>query len=188
MDRRRQELGETFARVLATQTEFVWELGSGHGHYLTAFAAAHPERLCLGVDLVAERIERATRKRDRAQLANLHFIRAEARLFLEMLPPAATFSDVFILFPDPWPKSRHHKHRIIQPEVLHAIADRANPMCRLLFRTDHEPYFQDATATIREHPRWRIVEEPWPFECETVFQSRAPSYHSLIARKNLLRH
>src|ERR1043165_5508132 len=136
MEQRRVELRGSFARILAGQTEFVWELGCGHGHYLTAYAAAHPDKLCLGVDLVQERIERATKKRDRAKLANLHFIRAEARLFLEMLPPAATFSDVFILFPDPWPKARHHKHRIIQPEVLEVIAARATPMCRLLFRTD----------------------------------------------------
>lgn len=188
MDERRQELRSVLSRILSNQTEFVWELGCGHGHFLNAYAAAHPEKLCVGVDLVLERIERAEKKRDRAKLANLHFIRAEARLFLEMLPPAATFSDVFILFPDPWPKMRHHKHRIIQPELLEVVAARATPMCRLLFRTDYPPYFEDAAATIREHPRWRIVEEPWPFEFETVFQSRAPKFHSLIVRKNVLRH
>jgi tRNA (guanine-N7-)-methyltransferase len=182
MDQRRQGLRDDFARILTGRSDFVWELGSGHGHFLTAYAEAHPARLCLGIDLVAERVERATRKRDRARLANLHFIRAEARLFLEMLPPDVAFSDVFILFPDPWPKARHHKHRIIQPEVLEAIAARAAADCRVFFRTDFVPYFDDAKAVFQAHARWKLVDDPWPFEFETVFQSRAPAHHSLIAR------
>jgi tRNA (guanine-N7-)-methyltransferase len=188
MDQRRQELRDAFARILAPQTAFVWELGSGHGHYLTAYAAAHPEKLCIGIDLVGERVERAARKRERAGLSNLHFLRAEARLFLEMLPAEATLADVFILFPDPWPKLRHRKHRIVQPEVLSAIAAHAAPTCRLLFRTDFAPYFDEAVATVRAHSQWRVVDEPWPFEFETVFQSRARAFHSLIARRQQTQH
>jgi tRNA (guanine-N7-)-methyltransferase len=118
-------------------------------------------------------------------LENLHFIRAEARLFLEMLPPDAALSDVFILFPDPWPKLRHRKHRIVQPEVLGAIAAHAAPGCRLFFRTDFAPYFEEAAATISSHAQWRVVDEHWPFEFETVFQSRAPAFHSLVAQHRL---
>ncbi len=182
MAQRRQDLRDQLSRILPPHAEFVWELGAGHGHFLTAYAQAHPEKLCIGVDIVGERVERAVRKRDRARLANLHFLHAEARLFLEMLPPDAAFSDVFILFPDPWPKARHHKHRIIQSAFLEAVAARAARDCRLLFRTDYAPYFDDAAEVIGAHAAWRRVDEPWPFEFETVFQSRAPDYHSLIAR------
>jgi tRNA (guanine-N7-)-methyltransferase len=180
---RRQELSDAFARILPARTEFVWELGAGHGHFLTAYAAAHPEKLCIGVDIVGERVDRAVRKRDRAQLPNLHFLRAEARLFLDTLPAGAAASDVFILFPDPWPKLRHQKHRIMQPAFLHTLAGRAAPDCRLFFRTDHTPYFEEAEAAIADHPAWQRVEEAWPFEFETVFQSRAAKFHSLIARR-----
>jgi tRNA (guanine-N7-)-methyltransferase len=180
---RQQQLREALARILPLRAEFVWELGSGHGHFLTAYAAAHPEKLCIGVDIVGERVERAIRKRDRGQLPNLHFLRAEARLFLETLPPGAALAEVFILFPDPWPKMRHQKHRIIQPAFLQAIAERATPQTRLFFRTDYTPYFEEALATINAHPAWQRLEEAWPFEFETVFQSRAPKFHSLIARR-----
>jgi tRNA (guanine-N7-)-methyltransferase len=183
MAQRRQDLRDQLGRILPPRAEFVWELGAGHGHFLTAYAQAHPEKLCLGIDIVGERVERAMRKRDRAKLANLHFLHAEGRLFLETLPAGAACSDIFILFPDPWPKLRHHKHRIIQPAFLEAVAARGARDCRLLFRTDHAPYFEDAAAVIGAHPAWRRVDEPWPFEFETVFQSRAPSYHSLIARQ-----
>ena len=80
------------------------EIGAGHGHFLTAYAAAHPERTCVGLDIIAERVERANRKKNRARLDNLHFLHASAEDFLASLPENVRFADVFVLFPDPWPK------------------------------------------------------------------------------------
>jgi tRNA (guanine-N7-)-methyltransferase len=179
---RRETLQAVFEKILPPgKASFVWEAGCGHGHFLTAYAEAHPERICVGVDLVRERIARAIRKRDRARLANLHFLQAEARMFLEELPARATLSAVYVLFSDPWPKQRHHKHRLLQPDFLTAVAARAEKGARLYFRTDHEPYFIEAEAKVRDHPDWRLSEEPWPFETVTVFQQRAPSHRSLVA-------
>ena len=160
----------------------MWEVGCGHGHFLTAYAGKHPEELCVGVDITRDRIDRGIRKRDRAKLPNLHFIHGDARDFLDSLPISARLSAIYILFPDPWPKRRHHKNRIMQPEFLRAVAKRSGQGTRLHFRTDHEDYFRDTQATINEHTDWEIVAEPWPFEHLTVFQSRAASHHSLTAR------
>ena len=181
-EERRCDLRALMLQALPRQGSFVWEVGCGHGHFLTAYGEAHPEKSCIGVDLVGERIERALRKRDRAKLPNLHFIRTEAALFLETLPAESLFSELFILFPDPWPKLRHHKHRILQPAFLTLAAAHATADCRLCFRTDFEPYFNEACTAVEGHARWRRVDETWPFEYETVFQSRATSHHSLIAR------
>ena len=190
MEDRRRELRELQAKIHAGHAAFTWEIGCGHGHFLTAYALAHPAELCLGVDIVSERIERAVRKRDRAKLPNLHFVHAEARLFLETLPAEVKFSRLFILFPDPWPKLRHHKHRIMQPDFLSALVPRAGEGARLYFRTDFTPYYDDTKAVFAAHPDWICAPgddtgssgDVWPFEHETVFQSRAPSFHSLIAR------
>ena len=92
----------------APRARFVFEIGCGNGHFLNAYAAAHPDQLCLGVDLRQERIAKALRKRDRAGLRNLHFLRCEAHDFLRELPANAQLLDIYILFPDPWPKKRHH--------------------------------------------------------------------------------
>lgn len=162
--------------------EFTLEVGSGHGHFLTAFAAAHPGEKCVGVDLIAERIGRAVKKRDRAKLGNLFFLQAEARLFLETLPNHARVAAAYVLFPDPWPKLRHNKHRIIQPAFLAALAERAQAGMPLYFRTDFKPYFDAARDTIATAPNWTLVSEDWSFEYATVFQQRAPSYFSLVAR------
>lgn len=183
LNHRRSDLHRQFDGIFKGPTRFTWELGCGHGHFLTAYAQAHPAELCVGIDIASDRIDRALRKRDRARLDNLFFLRADARLFLETLPPGVQFSDLYILFPDPWPKARHHKHRIIQPDFLAAAARCATADARLCFRTDYTPYFTDARQTFVEHPAWRIVTEPWPFEYETVFQSRAPQHESLILRR-----
>lgn len=170
------------AHPSAPLIDFVWEVGCGHGHFLTAYATAHPRPPCLGVDIASDRIARARKKAQRARLPHLHFLRAEASLFLEALPASARIAAVFILFPDPWPKSRYHKHRVLQPEFLEKIAVRAAPGCRLHFRTDFEPYYLEAKAVAASSSGWALVDAPWPFEFETVFQSRAAgSFHSFVA-------
>ena len=178
---RREALAQQIGAISFPDAHFVWELGSGHGHFLTAFAQARPERVYLGIDIIGERVERANRKRDRAKLPQLHFLHAEARLFLETLPPALAISDVFVLFPDPWPKKRHHKHRIIQPAFLSLVRTRMRAGARLFFRTDHQGYFDHARATLLRHPDWQLVETPWPFEHQSVFQQRSETYFSLAA-------
>ena len=183
IQQRREGLRRDLAPLFPGPAErvFTWEVGCGHGHYLTDYAAAHPDELCVGIDLLADRIVRANRKRDRAGRPNLHFLQAEARLFLSELPPAARIGRLLLLFPDPWPKLRHHKHRILQPDFLSAVAERAAPDCRFYFRTDFAPYLEEGRAALAAHPRWAVVEEPWPFERETVFQARADSFGSLVA-------
>lgn len=180
---RQATLATRFAGIFADHAEFVWEIGCGHGHFLTAYANDHRDRLCIGIDISTERIERATRKLKRSQLPNLHFIQAEARAFLETLPPHVRIADLFVLFPDPWPKSRHRKHRILQSDFLRRVAERSTPDARFFFRTDHEPYFAEVTAILGPDIGWQRSEEAWPYEFETVFQSRAESFHSLTAHR-----
>jgi tRNA (guanine-N7-)-methyltransferase len=182
LEDRRAALRATFSTIFPQPASFVCEFGCGHGHFLVAYAQAHPNEFCVGVDIEGDRIERAARKQRRAKADHLHFIQADAGLFLETLPPGQLFRHVFILFPDPWPKKRHHKHRLIQPAFLDHIQLRATDETRIYFRTDYEPYFKDARATFEQHPHWQVTDEPWVFEHETVFQSRATSFRSLVVR------
>ena len=187
MDARHQELCLRLRTVLPPAAVFTWEIGCGHGHFLTAFAQSHPATLCVGIDIAQERIERANRKQARAKLSNLHFVRADALGFLQAMAADATFAAIYILFPDPWPKLRHNKHRLMQSDFLRAAAQRAGEGVRLYFRTDHESYFESAHQTLSHHPDWQLVDEPWPFEHETVFQKRAPSHRSLVAARKAIR-
>jgi tRNA (guanine-N7-)-methyltransferase len=183
---RRAELRSALASVLpAAGTPLILEIGCGHGHFLTAYASAHPEQQCIGIDLRLERTDKALRKRDRAGLSNLHFLRCDADNFLMELPAGMALEDIYILFPDPWPKKRHHKNRLIQAQFLDDLGARAGQGSRFFFRTDYRPYFEEAREIIAAHPLWSLLpDNSFPFEHITVFQSRAPVYYSLAARRD----
>lgn len=179
---RRAALRTELAALLPVGQPFVWEIGSGHGHFLVQYAQAFPAKYCVGVDIIRDRLNRSGRKRERAGLTNCHFVQAEAREFFDALPAGATLAEIWVLFPDPWPKKRHHKNRILQAEFLEALAGRVGEGARLYFRTDHPEYFQSVAALIPALPTWRLdPAAPWPLEPATVFQSRAPAYQSLVA-------
>ena len=180
---RQAGLRAVLAGILPADPRFVFEIGSGNGHFLAAYGAAHPDQLCIGIDRQIERIDRALRKKEHAALANVHFLRCMADDFLLALPAGAKLIDVYVLFPDPWPKKRHHKNRLINPAFLDEIAERAGQGTRLFFRTDYQPYFDEVVAVVAAHARWRaLAPAPFPFECMTMFQSRAPHFFSLAAR------
>ena len=86
MKERREALRHLLGEMMPPKAAFVWEIGSGHGHFLAAYARAHPEKLCIGIDIASERIGRAERKRERGRIGNLHFIRADAEDFLASTP------------------------------------------------------------------------------------------------------
>jgi tRNA (guanine-N7-)-methyltransferase len=179
------ELRERLRPLLSTPLPITLEIGSGHGHFLTAYAQAHPDRFCIGIDLLPDRLARSERKSTRAGLANIAWLRADVNPFLEALPADTRLAEIFLLFSDPWPKRRHWKNRVLQPRFLTALAARAGKGARFCFRTDHAPYFAQAHAFTAEHPDWTLAPgEPWPFELATVFQQRAADGHqSYIARR-----
>ena len=80
------------------------EIGCGHGHFLAAYAAAHPNEYCVGIDIIRDRLERAARKTTRANLTNVSFLLSDARMMVEHLPANMRLNRIFVLFPDPWPK------------------------------------------------------------------------------------
>src|SRR5208283_2779112 len=123
----------------------------------------------------------AQRKQMRAQLSNLHFVRAEAALFLDAVPSPARARVIYILFPDPWPKRRHHKNRLLTPPFLERLAQTSCEGARLYFRTDYKAYYEEARAAAGRSPSWAVAGEAWPFDAPTVFQQRASEYHSFVA-------
>ena len=161
----------------------VWEVGCGHGHFLTAYAEENPDVVCVGLDIEKDRIKRANKKKSRAKLTNLHFLHADAFDFMATLPDKITFSAVYVLFPDPWPKRRHHKNRIMQPEFIEAVSKKIMPKGRLYFRTDYKPYYDAAYNFVLLEKQLKVTEDPWPFDKETVFQLRSKGYNSINAIK-----
>lgn len=175
---------EAFARQHRNAESRVLEIGCGHGHWLAAYAAAHPGVACVGLDLKSKRIRLARRKAEAHALGNLKFFKAEATEFLEATPPELAWDTVCLLFPDPWPKAKHHKNRLLQQDFLDLLSKRTRLDAAIFFRTDDQSFFEWTRDRLEAHPGWGIdLETPWIFEHTTYFQEMKTGWSSLVARR-----
>lgn len=159
-----------------------FEIGCGKGHYLSAYGASHKDELCVGIDLISSRIRDGERKNEKRGNTNVHFIKAYSSEFLDAMPAEVKFKKVFIFFPDPWPKKRHHKNRLIQPEFLSTLKAYCTSDVKLYFRTDHTEYFDWSKAIFEAHPDWQILpSEKLEFEEVSQFQRILPNFQTLCA-------
>jgi tRNA (guanine-N7-)-methyltransferase len=134
----RLELATLFGRSAACTLE----IGFGNGDHLAARALAEPQRDFLGVEVHRPGIGHLLRSAAAADLANLRVIEQDAVEVLRSRIQPAALGEVQILFPDPWPKKRHHKRRLIQPDFAALVASRLHHDGRLHLATDWEPYAQ----------------------------------------------
>ena len=139
-------LDELFTQPQPTELE----IGCGDGGFLLEYAQRHPERNFLGVERLLGRVRKLSKRGQHAGLTNLRLLRIEARYVLDYLLPERAFSAVHIYFPDPWPKDKHARHRLIQPDFLPRIRRILAPGGVLYLRTDAPPYFEQMQNTFRD--------------------------------------
>ena len=169
---------------LAGVDRILFEAGCGHGHWLTHYAELNPGVSCIGIDLISWRIRKGNEKKAKRGLQNIHFYKAELSEFLGALPAAIRFDRTILLFPDPWPKARHHRRRMVQSSFLDEVARRTDRGGEFCFRSDDRPYFHWTLEHLSEHPEWEIDEAgQWPYESETYFQGLMDEYHSVVAKR-----
>lgn len=142
------------------------DVGCGKGRFLLARAAAHPEISYLGIDRMLRRIRKVDRKAVRLGLSNLRLVRVEAYYAVTYLMPAACVSAYYILFPDPWPKKRHHDHRLFNPGFVNALYRTLRPGGQVHFATDHLAYFEEVKALIDADRRFESIPPLEPSETE----------------------
>jgi len=136
------------------------ELGSGDGTFLVDLAKRHPEHNFIGIERLLGRIRKMGRKARRAELANLRGVRIESSYFLERLLPPHSVEALHIYFPDPWPKRKHRRYRLINerfPQLAHS-ALRAGGTVYL--RTDDRDYFDQMNEVFSASPLFRPSETP----------------------------
>lgn len=151
----------------------VVDLGCGKGRFLRAQAAAHPDRNHLGVDRLLGRLRSIDRHARRAGLTNLRLLRFDALYTVLHLLPPASVSTYFIFFPDPWPKEKHHRHRLFQTPFMDAVARTLRPGGELHAATDHLPYFDAIARILRDDPRFHLIPAFLPSDDErTDFERR----------------
>jgi tRNA (guanine-N7-)-methyltransferase len=150
--------------------QFNLEIGSGHGHWLTSYASNKPSEVFVGIDLISKRVQKSETKKKNHKLKNVFFIKAEVTEFFQALPECLKINSSFIMFPDPWPKKRHSKNRIIQYDFLTSLSQISTRTSKLYFRTDDKPYFDWTTSIIKNHTKWELCLTEWPHESNSFFQ------------------
>ena len=155
------------------------EIGFGSGEHLIRQAIADPGVDFIGCEPFLNGVVAALAGIERERLANLRLCRGDAQTLVEAAPNAL-FSRVFILYPDPWPKRRHHKRRVVSGTMIETLARVMRPGGELRFATDIDDY---AGWTLRRflaspHFRWaagRAADwrNPWPDWAPTRYEAKA---------------
>lgn len=186
---RRARLEEIFPERPDLPAEL--DLGCGDGGFLLAMAARFPDRNFLGVERLLGRARGVARRAIRQNLQNVRILRLDSNYAVHWLLPPESFQRIHLLFPDPWPKKRHHRRRLFQPAFLRAIHHLLAPDGEFLFKTDHAGYFEQARAVV-DSPRFLEL-LPWHpsdfFYPETDFERQwrgaGREIYKLRLRKNL---
>ena len=168
------------------------EVGFGAGEHLYQLAAENPEIGLIGAEPYEMGVAKLLAKLAAAPLPNVRIYEGDGRDVIAALPDAS-LSRFFLLFPDPWPKTRHHKRRFLQMEILDELARVMRPGAELRFATDDKSYLPYALERLVAHPAfswtakgsrdWKIRPDGWP---ATRYEAKAikgpPSYLGFVRK------
>jgi len=133
-------------QVFGNPNPLVLEIGCGVGDFAAQMATNHPEWNYIALDYYNKGCLKTSKRADKAGLDNLRVVRDEARSFIDRCIPAGSLRSVIINCPDPWPKLRHRKRRLVNAEFVGYLAAFMQPGADLYFATDFVDYGQDVAA------------------------------------------
>lgn len=175
--------------LFGRRAPLVVEIGSGMGEATAAMAAADPDRDVLAVEVHLQGLGRLLRRVEELGLHNVRLAEGDGVVLLRDMLAVDAVDELRLFFPDPWPKARHAKRRLVQPGFLDLAATR---LCRggaLHMATDWEPYAEQMRALLAVHPAYDVVHDgPRPahrpltrFEQQGLAAGR--SSYDVIARR-----
>jgi tRNA (guanine-N(7)-)-methyltransferase len=163
------------------------ELGAGKGEFIIARAAENPSRNFLAVELSAIVSRMLAVRCGHAGLSNLRTVRMDARTLVNLMLEPQSVSTYHIYFPDPWPKGRHHKHRLFTPWLVASLHRTLAPDGMLYVATDVADYGRNIFALL-DAAGWTLTGEPVP-GCDRTgfgrkFAAGGKPVHARAYRKN----
>jgi tRNA (guanine-N7-)-methyltransferase len=170
----------SWAKLFGRVAPVELEVGFGNGEYLVARAQQMPERHFVGIEREWESVQRALRAIATAGLTNVRVLLGDARPILGRAIAPQSLARVYALFPCPWPKTRHHKHRLFDSRMLQLVNSRLQPGGECYLLTDHADYFQWVLGSLTDTgftayartvpPQFRTkYERKWLAEGQTRF-------------------
>lgn len=156
---------------LFDRAEEVWmEIGFGSGEHLLAQAMRNPAVGMIGVEPFVNGVASLLAEIKRQEVPNIRLLMGDARDVLDVLQPQS-LNKAFLLFPDPWPKKRHHKRRFINPDNLNQLARALAPGAELRVATDSEAYCAWTLDHLSQHEAFE-----WTAETPDDWRARAPDW------------
>lgn len=141
-----------FERVFGRRAPTILEIGFGMGETTAEIAQAHPENNYLGIEVHTPGVGSLLKRIAASGLVNLRLVQHDAVEVLEHMVAPASLAGAHIFFPDPWPKKRHHKRRLIQPGFVALLASRLAPGAYLHAATDWQEYAEQIRAVFTAAP------------------------------------
>jgi len=168
-----------------SDARLVCEIGCGTGTSTAAMAATEPDVDVIAVEVYRRGLAQLLSAVDRHGISNIRLIRGDGVDVLEQLIAPDMLTGVRVFFPDPWPKSRHHKRRLLQPTTIALISDRLHPGGVLHAATDHAGYAEQIAEAGDAEPRLRRVRtgEPLPISVDrpaTKYEGKARDAGSAV--------
>ena len=150
------------------------EIGFGKGRYLLRSGLEQPERRFLGIEVVSKYYSMLAKRARRQGADNLLLIRGEALYLLSAVLPKGFASRAHVYFPDPWPKSKHHKRRLFDPETLDLVLGVLRPGAELCFATDFIDYGERVREILTSTPDLLVepLTDPWPDGARTNYEAK----------------
>jgi tRNA (guanine-N7-)-methyltransferase len=142
------DYNQLFSRSAPT----ILEIGFGMGETTATIAATNPQNNYLAIEVHTPGVGNLLKEIDAQQLNNLRIIQHDAIEILRDMIPAASLAGVHIFFPDPWPKKRHHKRRLIQAPLVKQLCDKLQPGAYIHVATDWQEYAEHILATLADEP------------------------------------
>ena len=165
-----------FATLFGRRAETILEIGFGMGETTAAIAAAHPEKNFLGIEVHTPGVGSLLKQIAAAGLGNLRLVQHDAVEVLRDMIAPDSLDGIHIFFPDPWPKKRHHKRRLVQTDFVALLAGRLKPGGYLHLATDWRDYAEQMLAVLAAEPRLENTAEgfaPRPdHRPQTKFETR----------------
>ena len=189
------ETGNISLEEIFSGKKEVWvEIGFGGGEHLAHQAGLHPDIGFIGCEPFIDGVASLLRHINAQDLSNVRLFTDDARLLLEKLPPSS-INKIFILYPDPWPKTRHHKRRIVSAATLALLARILKPGAELQLASDHADYVtwmlehlivcDDFVWTAKSKDDWEKPPINWlstRYEQKTMKEGRKPTYLRFIRK------
>ncbi len=158
-----EDLLERGLVACAGQVRVVLDIGFGRGELLIELASAQQDTAFMGVEISRKRVEKVARRIARVELKNVRVMHSTAEHVVERVLPVKSLAECWINCPDPWPKKRHFKRRLIQSEFIERLRQRMVPQAVLHLATDHPGYAEWMHDVMSKAPGWENLHAPAPW-------------------------